>query len=679
VDETANAEALFAGPGEMRALHRATDWSATPLGAVARWPAALRTAVRLMLDAPVATSLWCGPAYTLLYNDAYRPILGVKHPTALARSGAEVWAELWPTLEEQFEGVRAGGPPVFAAEALLTMERLEGGRAEDTWFTYALSALTDETRDGRPGEVLAVYNVAIESTARVRADRSVAVAQARLEQVFSRAPSFIVTFRGPDQVYEFVNEAYYQLVGHRDILGKPLLEALPEIRDQGFLELLEQVRQTGEPRVFRETPVRLQRTPGAPEETRYLDMVFQALADADGTRSGVVAHGSDVTEQVLARREVERLLAESERARADAEAARTRSEAVLASIADAFYLLDREWRFIYVNDAAEPLLQTTRDALLGRTLWEAFPGVTGSHFEGPYREAMSTGRPTSAEAYFEPLGTWFDVHSYPWSGGLMVHFRDIGARKAADEERERLLADAQSARREAETANRAKAEFLATMSHELRTPLNAIGGYAELMEMGIRGPVTPQQIEDLRRIQASQLHLLGLVNEVLNYARIETGTVRYDVEDVPLAAVIASVEPLVAPQLAARGLAYSTACDPTPVARADREKMRQVLLNLLSNAVKFTEPGGRVEVSCATRGDVVDVVVRDTGVGIEAEELERVFEPFVQVNATLTRTHEGTGLGLAISRDLARGMGGDLTVQSTPGVGSAFTLTLPKA
>src|SRR5206468_2296434 len=120
------------------------------------------------------------------------------------------------------------------------------------------------------------------------------------------APSFIVGFRGPDQVYEFVNEAYYQLIGHRDVLGKPLFEAVPEIRPQGFKELLDHVRETGEPWVGRETPVELQRTPGAPLEIRYLDMVFQALTEADGTRSGVVAHGSDIAEQVLARREVER-------------------------------------------------------------------------------------------------------------------------------------------------------------------------------------------------------------------------------------------------------------------------------------------------------------------------------------------------------------------------------------
>ena len=271
--------------------------------------------------------------------------------------------------------------------------------------------------------------------------------------------------------------------------------------------------------------------------------------------------------------------------------------------------------------------------------------------------------------------------------GAVLTLRDVTALRALEHERTALLAaeraaraEAEEARRNAEKANEVKAEFLRTMSHELRTTLNAIGGYAELMEMGIRGPITPQQTEDLGRIKASQRHLLGLVNEVLNYARIETGTMRYDVADVSLAAVIKSVEPLVAPQLAARGLAFIARCaNPAPVARADQEKVRQVLLNLLSNAIKFTEPGGQVEVTCGARGDWVEISVNDTGMGIAPEDLDRAFEPFVQVNASLTRTHDGTGLGLAISRDLARGMGGELTAESILGVGSTFILVLPRA
>jgi signal transduction histidine kinase len=237
------------------------------------------------------------------------------------------------------------------------------------------------------------------------------------------------------------------------------------------------------------------------------------------------------------------------------------------------------------------------------------------------------------------------------------------------------------ARAEAERANAAKAEFLAAMSHELRTPLNAIGGYAELLELGIRGPVTPQQVEDLRRIRVNQQHLLGLINSVLNYAKLEAGRVEYDLVEVPLGVAVAAVEALVAPQLRARGLTYDfPGCDPALAARADPEKLRQVVLNLLSNAAKFTAVGGRVTVTCEAAGaDAVAVRVADTGVGIAPDQLARVFDPFVQVGRRLASNAEGIGLGLAISRDLARGMGGELTAESTPGAGSTFTLTLPAA
>jgi signal transduction histidine kinase len=219
------------------------------------------------------------------------------------------------------------------------------------------------------------------------------------------------------------------------------------------------------------------------------------------------------------------------------------------------------------------------------------------------------------------------------------------------------------------------------MSHELRTPLNAIGGYAQLIEMGVRGPVTPAQLADLARIQHSQQHLLGLINSVLNYAKLEAGRVAYDLADVPLGAAVAAVEALVAPQMRAEGVEYEfPPCDPALAARADAEKLRQIVLNLLSNATKFTPPGGRVTVTCAAwEGDAVAVRVADTGAGIAPHQLEQVFDPFVQVGRRLGSNAEGVGLGLAISRDLARGMGGDLTAESTPGVGSTFALTLPAA
>jgi signal transduction histidine kinase len=242
------------------------------------------------------------------------------------------------------------------------------------------------------------------------------------------------------------------------------------------------------------------------------------------------------------------------------------------------------------------------------------------------------------------------------------------ARDAADE-----------ARTVAESANRAKSEFLAVMSHELRTPLNAIGGYAELIELGIRGPVTAEQIADLERIQRSQRHLLGLINGVLNYARLETGNLRYEVSDVVVDELLATCEALVAPQARAKRIRLLVpACPESMTFRADHEKVQQIILNLLTNSIKFTDDGGRIELWCDEDADSVAINVIDTGRGIPAEKLAAIFDPFVQVDARLTRTHEGVGLGLAISRDLARGMRGDLTVHSVPGHGSTFTLRLPR-
>ena len=233
--------------------------------------------------------------------------------------------------------------------------------------------------------------------------------------------------------------------------------------------------------------------------------------------------------------------------------------------------------------------------------------------------------------------------------------------------------------REAHEANRAKSHFLTTMSHELRTPLNAIGGYTELIEMGLRGPVTEQQREDLARIQRSQKHLLGLINNLLNFARIESGHIELRVEPVVVDDELAAVEPLIAPQLTAKGLRYQRAAAVGRVAcQADRDKMRQVLLNLLSNAVKFTPPQGEVALSWDASDDAVRMHVHDTGPGIPVQKLEAIFEPFVQLTDTFTRVTEGTGLGLAISRELARAMGGDVTVTSEVGRGSTFTLTLPR-
>jgi PAS domain S-box-containing protein len=246
-------------------------------------------------------------------------------------------------------------------------------------------------------------------------------------------------------------------------------------------------------------------------------------------------------------------------------------------------------------------------------------------------------------------------------------------------EREELLEGEQQARREAEAANAAKAIFLTTMSHELRTPLNAVSGYVDLLEMGVRGPVTDLQREDLRRIRRASQHLLSLINDILNYARLEAGSVELHLSDITLIDALSGMEALIAPQLHAKGVAYEyRPCDRSVRIHADREKLDQILLNLVGNAVKFTDRDGHITLSCEVTGDNAHVIVTDTGRGIPHGKLQSIFDPFVQVDRHLTpERQQGVGLGLAISRDLARAMHGDISVQSDAGQGATFVLTLP--
>jgi signal transduction histidine kinase len=267
-------------------------------------------------------------------------------------------------------------------------------------------------------------------------------------------------------------------------------------------------------------------------------------------------------------------------------------------------------------------------------------------------------------------------------GRLAASFNQMASEVAASRrELERRIAEAEEARAEAERASRAKSDFLAVMSHELRTPLNAIGGYAQLLELGIHGPVNDAQRDALARLGRNQAHLLRLINDVLNFAKLDAGQVQYAVADVLLDEALAGLEPLVAPQVRAKGLTFtSRRCggDPALVARADPDKLQQVVLNVLANAIKFTPAGGTIAIECDATDDRVYVRVRDTGVGIPADRLPFIFEPFVQGDRALNRPHDGVGLGLAISRDLARGMDGDLTVESAVGEGSVFTIVLPR-
>ena len=242
------------------------------------------------------------------------------------------------------------------------------------------------------------------------------------------------------------------------------------------------------------------------------------------------------------------------------------------------------------------------------------------------------------------------------------------------------IEERKKAEEQAVAASQAKSEFLASMSHELRTPLNAIGGYAELLAMGVRGPLNAEQAQDIARIRRSQQHLLTLITDVLNFAKVDAGQTEYHMTAVPVDETLRDTESMIAPQILAKGLRYSyRSIDKTAAVFADPEKMQQIVLNLLSNAVKFTESGGNITLSSEVVGKCIEIRVSDTGPGISPEKIDRIFDPFVQVDRRLNQPVQGVGLGLAISQDLAHAMDGEITVQSVVSEGSTFTLSLPRA
>ncbi|HKO17056.1 MAG TPA: ATP-binding protein [Gemmatimonadaceae bacterium] len=363
-----------------------------------------------------------------------------------------------------------------------------------------------------------------------------------------------------------------------------------------------------------------------------------------------------------------------------------RLRTIVAHIADGIVIVDRSGIIRFANPAAERLFGRAASELVGREL--GFPIVAADKAE------VEVVRPNQQTVTVELRYVDIDWQEQP---AHLISLRDVTDRKRA-EERAKQLDRERIARIEAEAANQAKSEFLALMSHELRTPLNAVIGYAELLEIGVAGSLSPDQQRSVARITASARHLLGLVNEVLDLSRVEAGRLSLAIGVGRSARTADAALALVQPAAEARGVALvakpgasAAGHDQVVAYQGDEDRVRQILVNLLNNAVKFTAAGGRVtvewgvtprvdpEARLSGKGPWCYLRVSDTGMGIPVEKLGAIFDPFVQVEEGHTRTAEGSGLGLTISRRLARLMNGDLTVRSEVGRGSAFTLWLPDA
>jgi len=352
---------FLAGGGEVGVLMREHDWSATSLGMPAAWPVALRTLVMVMLGSKQPMFVAWGAERTLLYNQNYARVLGRKHPDALGRPLLDVWSEIRDDLVPIVEQAYAG-EAVHMDDIMLMMDR--HGYREETHFAFSYTPVRDES-----GRIAGIFCPCRETTGQVLAERRNLADREKFEQLFAQAPSFMAMLRGPDHVFELVNPAYLQLVGHRDVIGKPIRQALPEIEGQGYFEMLDDAYANSEAFRGNTLKVGLQRRPGDAVEQRFIDLVCQPVTQMDGRVIGIFVEGSDVTERVHAE---DRLRGNEAEARKLA----AQQAATLGQLAEGVIVTDAAGRITLVNDAATRLHGVSRLGVASDAYSEAYSLLT---------------------------------------------------------------------------------------------------------------------------------------------------------------------------------------------------------------------------------------------------------------------------------------------------------------
>jgi len=671
------------GESEVRRLLREHDWTASPLGPPDAWPPELATAVSMAFSSAFPMFVAWGPDLRLVYNDAYIPILGDKHPAAFGAPFQRAWAEIWPELVPITDRALSNKSAYFEDQPF-AMER--NGYREPTWFTFSYSPL----HDGQ-GRVAGVYCTCIETTRRVQAERraafELAVADAlRPPTSDAQAIRTGCAMLGRELgmacvLYGEVDEAQdtltivsdWRRAGQSDAAGQTLaLEAFgPELARAG---------RDGDTVVLAD--VRLDPRAAGRQGT-YLALGIRACIAvplrADGRLQAFVIAGLDRphpwsdAEVALARGAAGRIHAAVDLARVQAtlREERDRSQTIFDTIAEGFMLLDRDWTVLQMNAEGARIAHQTADQVVGRNHWDVWPESIDSEASRMYRRVMRDR--TAGAAEYRQRGTdgsevWCDVRAYPTAdGGIVSFFRDITERKRAEDQ--------------LRAADRRKDEFLAMLAHELRNPLAPISAAADLLRIG--------RLDEARVRQSSAIigrqvrHMTSLVDDLLDVSRVTRGLVTLARASVAARTIVDEAVEQVRPMFEARRQhVVVDVAAPDATVLGDRARLVQVLANLLNNAAKYTPEERRIDVAAgidAARGMLL-LTVRDQGIGMEPELTGHVFDLFTQGERPVDRTQGGLGLGLALVKNLVELHGGTVACSSPgPGLGSTFEVALPLA
>lgn len=639
------------GSGHLKRLIGSYDWRLSPLGELQTWPQSLKTLTGFALDSKFPMFLAWGTELTFLYNDAYSEILGTRHPSALGKRFQEVWSDIWEDILPYIERALSG-ESVYLENLPLTMYRK--GYEEVTWFTFTYSPVRDDT-----GVICGMSCTCIETTGQVLAERQRTAEIERFRALFQQTPGFMALMSGPQHVYELTNSTYLQLLGHRDVIGKGVREALPELVEQGYFEILDRVYETGEPFIGQALPVKLQRQPDAPLDERILDFIFQPVTDVTGKVTAIFIQGSDVTDAVKAKQ----ALSESEE----------RLRQLANTIPHLTWMAHPDGTIHWYNDRWYEFTGLSKEQI-GKWKWEDILDTphlqcimerwttslaTGYPYEytGPVRSAKGTYRTFYMRA--DPLRD---------ASGNIVQWFGINTD----------VTDTQQAQEELMAADRRKDQFLAMLAHELRNPLAPISAAADLLKLA---SLDKERIKKTSEIIGRQVaHMRELVDDLLDVSRVTRGLVSLNEERLDLQAVVADAVEQVRTlmQLKMQRLVTDIP-DGRLYVKGDRTRLTQVLNNLLNNAAKYTPENGIITIRVASDMDQVEMTVQDTGQGISPKLLPHVFELFTQGERSADRSQGGLGLGLALVKNLVELHGGTVIAASDGiGKGSCFTVSLPR-
>ena len=654
---------FLAGGGAMGERIRAYPWAHTPLGEPQVWPRGLRTAVRVLLTTQHPMFIFWGHEHTCLYNDGYSRSLGPeKHPSILGAPGRESWDEIWPIIGPQIEQVMRGEGATWHENQLVPIFR--HGELQEVYWTYSFSPIDEPDFPHGVGGVLVICT---ETTEQVLAERRLSADRERFVQLFDQAPTFLALLRGPEHVVELANPGYLKMIGHRPIVGRKVADALPDAVEQGYLTLLDEVYRSGKPYSAFGAKYAVEASPGGPIDERYVDFVYQPITDPDGSVSGILVQGADVTARTAANRELA-----LDRARLDYA---TRLSGV------GFWYCDLPFDELQWDERVKEhfFFASTARITIGdfyARIHEEDRTATRVAIDAsirnqtPYDIVYRTVHPSSGDIkWIRALGGT----DYA-SDGTPTHFDgvtvDVSAQKLDQQQLSRL-------NHQLREQDRLKDEFIATLSHELRNPLAPIRTAAKIIASPQLAPTQLQRAQTI--IERQVTHMALLLDDLLDIARITQGKLRLKKERVALSLVVDAAVEAARPRLDGKNHLLSVRL-PTEAISLDADPLRlaQILSNLLINAAKYSNPGSHIELQATQLADALTISVKDDGLGLAPESIGGIFKMFSQIDGVEGRSEGGLGIGLALVKGIAELHGGSVEARSAGlGQGSEFIVRLP--